>query len=306
MATAQTVFTSENSCGVDCTPLNVGKNYTIWVKRATVTNTAKLNPMSTGNVSKNHKTYAQIKDLGFIPSYKGEFPSPLTLMWYAPTDEELRIAKKEISDKIPATKIRNWVKDASKYHGIPHVLLAALLQNENPIREKGALGWLHNLAQFIERSGTTFIQIIDEKAGDIIPDKIGNTRIASGSSGIANLTRVNLRVAIKYTKEVYNRDIIPTYVRYRNSGYDSYTKISGDDLKNDLYYTSAYIRRLIDIITSNNYDPNEGITIEQAEQVLTLYNGPLERPEAKAYGKRAISHILKAKEGILDLYFYEE
>ena len=33
MTSVQTAFKSENTCGVDCTPLAVGKNFTIWVKR---------------------------------------------------------------------------------------------------------------------------------------------------------------------------------------------------------------------------------------------------------------------------------
>ena len=240
-------------------------------------------------------------------------------MWYAPTEKELTNAIKNRNFEIPANTIRGWVKDASTYHTVPHELLAALLQNENPIREKGVKDFLHNVVQYVERSGTTLhtrttmdivyvkdlrvdalmLQIIDDKAWDIIPDKIGNTRIASGSSGIGNLTRDNLRVAVKYTKDTYNKDIIPSNVRFRDSGFDSDTQISGNDLKSDLYYAATYMRRLIDIIT-------EGITIDQAEKVLTIYNGPLERDEAKAYGKRAMNHIFNAQKGVSNLYFYEK
>lgn len=253
--------------------------------------------------AKNQAEY--VKKLGSTPSYSGEFPSPLPLMWYAPTEKELTNAIKNRNFEIPANTIRGWVKDASTYHTVPHELLAALLQNENPIREKGVKGFLHNVAQYVERSGTTLLQIIDDKAWDIIPDKIGNTRIASGSSGIGNLTRDNLRVAVKYTKDTYNKDIIPSNVRFRDSGFDSDTQISGNDLKSDLYYTAAYMRRLIDIITEGK-QPDEGITIDQAEKVLTIYNGPLERDEAKAYGKRAMNHIFNAQKGVSNLYFYEK
>ena len=33
MANAQRIFESEDQCGVDCMPIGVGKNYTVWVKR---------------------------------------------------------------------------------------------------------------------------------------------------------------------------------------------------------------------------------------------------------------------------------
>lgn len=257
------------------------------------------------NSISNKKQTEYIKDLGFIPSYLGEFPSPLPLMWYAPTQKELENTITNKNFKIPASTIRGWVKDASTYHNIPQELLAALLQNENPIRQEGVAGFLHNAGQYFERSGTTFLQIIDDKAWNIIPDKIGDTRIASGSSGIGNLTRDNLRVAVQYTKDMYNKEIIPADVRFRESGYDSDTRISGDDLKSDLYYTAAYVRRLIDIIKEEDHQ-HDGLTIEQAEKVLTLYNGPLDRESAKDYGKRGMNHIFNAQKGISYLYFYEQ
>lgn len=105
-------------------------------------------------------------------------------MWYVPgKDEPFRLS---ISD----TEIRQWIKQAADYQGIPHILLAVILQQENPPNGTE----LQKVLQFGERSVTTFAAIMDDVFFDLVPDKV-----AGGSSGFANMSRSALQSAAEYS-----------------------------------------------------------------------------------------------------------
>ena len=182
----------------------------------------------------NSSTGTYITGLGEIASYRGNFPSPLQVMWYVPENDE--IFKIKISD----SEIRRWIKDAADYHNIPHALLALILQQENA---PNAPTW-RKIGQFGERTLTTFAAILDENLWDIVPDKI-----SGGSSGFANMSRKTLRGAASYIETEYNKEVLPDNVKYRFLGLEQDTRIPGDDWKADLYYCAAHLRQLIDRVT---------------------------------------------------------
>lgn len=229
-----------------------------------------------------------IMGLGAIKSYTGNFPSPLQVMWFVPETNEISRAH------IPDSEIRKWVKDAAKYHGIPHILLAVILQQENgPNATK-----FQKIGQFAERTLTTLGAIIDEYLWDIVPDKI-----AGGSSGFGNMSRYALKRAAKYSEEKYGRSPMPNSVRYRCFGWDQDTRISGDDWKADLYYCAAHLRQLIDRCTGKMCHSGP-LTLEQVQIIICAYNGS--GPLADKYGRDAMQTLLNAASGKGFLYFYEE
>lgn len=225
--------------------------------------------------------------IGDIPSYTGDLPSPLQVMWYAPEGNEL------LKLHYPDSEIRSWVQDAAAYHDVPPEMLATIIQQENaPSSSK-----LQQFLQFGERSATTFSAIVDEITGGGVPDKI-----SGGSSGIANMKRETLRNAADYVESTYGRPVLPDDVRHRAFGWNQDTRIPGDDLKADLYYASAVLRQLID----NEMGPNYcgPINEKQAERIMASYNGS--GPLAQEYGKDAITTLRNAAEGKGHLYFYEK
>jgi len=241
-----------------------------------------------------------ILGLSDISSYRGDFPSPLQVMWYAPESSEL------LSTKIPDREIRSWIKDAAEYHGIPHAMLAVILQQEN--NPNASLGL--QAAQFGERTLTTFLAVTDELLFDLVPDKMpswspikAGKSIASGSSGFANMSRPTLRAAAAYTENMYCRNPMPDDVRYRLLGWDQDTRIPGDDWKADLYYCAAHIRQLIDRITGKTCH-NDGLTREQVAAVFGAYNGS--GPAARKYGSDAMKKLTDAEQGKTTLFFYEK
>jgi hypothetical protein len=228
-----------------------------------------------------------IAGLGAIASYAGEFPAPLRLMWYAPeTNEVLKI-------HFRPSEIRGWIKAAAAYHGIPHVLLAVILQQENGPRATTTQKTL----QFAERTLTTAGAILDEWLWDIVPDAI-----AGSSSGFANMSRATLRSAARHTEEKYCKNPMPADVRYRLLGWDQDTRIPGDDWKADLYYCAAHLRQLIDRITGTICHSG-AISLDQLERVIAAYNGS--GPLAAKYAKGAMKLLGDAAAGSATLYFYE-
>lgn len=224
---------------------------------------------------------------GEIESYTGELPSPLQLMWYVPENDEV------LKLHYPDSEIRSWVKDASEYHGIPHEMLAVILQQENGPNATGT----QKVLQFGERSVTTFTAILDESFFDLVPDSISR-----GSSGFANMSYNTLQDAVEYTERVYDRNPLSDDVRYRVLGYDQDTRIPGDDYKADLYYASAHVRQLIDRVTGvENFDGV--LTEEQTRDVFRAYNGS--GPLAEQYADDANGLLQGALAGDETLYFYE-
>lgn len=229
-----------------------------------------------------------IVGLGTIPSYTGDFPSPLQVMWYTPSGSEpLRVT-------VPDSEIRSWIKQAAEYHRIPHVLLAVILQQENSPRATGTQKFL----QFGERSVTTAASILDDWLWDIVPDKV-----SGGSSGFANMSRAALRDAARYSQRMYNRPPIPNNVRYRILGYDADTRHSGDDWRSDLYYCAAHLRQLIDRVTGRRCHNGE-LSLAQLERVIGAYNGS--GPLAAKYARDAMKLLNDAASGTATLYFYEQ
>jgi len=229
-----------------------------------------------------------ISGLGPIASYKGDFPSPLQVMWYTPGgDEPLRLT-------VPDSEIRGWIRQAAEYHRIPHVLLAVILQQENSPKASGG----HQFLQFGERSLTTFASIVDDWFFDIAPD-----RVAGSSSGFANMSRATLRHAASYSENMYGRPPMPDKVRYRLFGIDADTRRAGDDWRADLYYCAAHLRELIDRVTARRCHDGE-INLAQLEKVIAAYNGS--GPMAVKYGRDAMKLLADAQAGTATLYFYEE
>lgn len=230
---------------------------------------------------------SSVAGAGQIKSYTGDLPSPLQVMWYVPESNE--VAKTHIPD----SEIRGWVKDASAYHGVPHEMMAVILQQENsPAAGKG-----HQFLQFGERSATTFLGIVDEYFG-IVPDKI-----AGSSSGIANMSRATLRSAAEYTERTYGKNPMPDSVRYRLLGWDQDTRIPGDDLKADLYYSAAHVRQLIDQVTGTRCHQGP-LTESQIKEVFKRYNGS--GPKADKYAADSMKKLQGARDGKTPLYFYQK
>ncbi|ARU56845.1 hypothetical protein OLMES_2797 [Oleiphilus messinensis] len=234
------------------------------------------------------KEKTTIEGLSKIPSYTGDFPSPLQVMWYVPEQDEL--FKLHISD----TEIRRWIREAAEYHGIPHVLLAIILQQENGPNATA----IQKAGQFAERTITTFGAIVDKRLWDIFPDAI-----SKGSSGFANMSRGALLDASKYTENNYGRNPLSNEVRYRAFGIDQDTRVSGDDWKADLYYCSAHLRQLIDRVTGSPCH-NGALTMDQLREVIKAYNGS--GPMADKYADDAMKTLKGASTGASTLYFYEQ
>ncbi|MGE3109757.1 MAG: hypothetical protein AB7G11_06695 [Phycisphaerales bacterium] len=223
-----------------------------------------------------------------VKSYSGDLPSPLQVMWYVPAQGEgLRL-------EVPDKEIRRWVKEAAEYHGVPHMLLAVILQQENA---PGAT-MFRKFGQFAERSTQTFAAIMDEWFWDVVPDKYANA-----SSGFANMKRSTLRRAAAYSETMYGRPPMPDDVRYRILGWDQDTRIPGDDWRADLYYCAAHLRELIDRATGRTCHSG-ALSREQLERVIKSYNGS--GPKAEKYAKDAIALLADANAGKATLYFYEK
>jgi len=229
-----------------------------------------------------------IAGLKKIASYKGDFPSPLQTMWYVPESHE--IFKLKISD----TEIRRWIKNAATYHGIPHALLALILQQENGPNATT----FQKVGQFAERSITTFGAIVDKHLWGIFPDAI-----SKGSSGFANMSRAALVDAAEYTESQYGKNPLSNEARYRALGWDQDTRVSGDDFRADLYYCSAHLRQLIDRVIGSPCH-NGPITMAQLRAVIKGYNGS--GAMAEKYADDAMKTLNGAIVGTSKLYFYEE
>lgn len=232
-------------------------------------------------------------DVGNIPSYTGEFPSPLQVMWYMPENDEI------MKGYYPDSEIRTWIKDAADYHGVPHEMLAVILQQEN---SPAASKW-RQMLQFGERSATTFMAVMDEFLLDLVPDKAFGKNLAGGSSGFANMSRATLRGAAEYTEKNYCKNPMPDSVRYRLLGWDQDTRIPGDDWKADLYYCAAHIRQLIDLVTGKRCHQGP-LTTAQVREVFKRYNGS--GKQADKYASDAMAKLLGASQGNTTLYFYEK
>ncbi|MFZ7286252.1 hypothetical protein ACLSZ3_10735, partial [Avibacterium gallinarum] len=189
-----------------------------------------------------------------IPSYSGNFKSPIGVMWFYPSTD--------IGITVDDSLVRKWVKDASLYQGIPHILLALILQNENA---ENSPYW-RKIGQFIERTLTTVANIIDEKIF-IIPNVI-----SKGSSGLANMSDKALKLGVQHSIEKYARPPIPTSISKTILGINTDSQISGDDWRNDLYYAAAHIRYLIDKNYGDCYSGE--MTIDMLHTILRAYNGP--------------------------------
>jgi LysM repeat protein len=233
--------------------------------------------------------------IGEIPSYHGDFPSPFPLMWYVPDN-----AKEILKIHYEPKEIRKWVSDAAKYHEIPYLLLATILQQENCPNAT----YIQKVLQFGERTLTTGLRIADNLSGDKIPDSVvlngRRYNITVGSSGIANMSNAALIDGVKHAKEVYGREPMPDDVKYRIGGYNQDTRISGDDLRADLYYASAHLRQLIDRVMMKKKFYGV-LSLDDFEKICAAYNGPA----GQKYGKDARIRLEKAHDGIEPLYFYE-
>lgn len=243
--------------------------------------------LTAGSPSKSPAdTQNDIEGLGTVPPYTGDLPSPLQIMWYVPQG---------INDAlyVPDQEIRGWVDDAATYQGVPTELLAAVLQNENNPQATAA----QQALQFGERSLTTFADIVDRATFGIVPDAV-----SGGSSGIANMSRNALRDAADYSENTLGRAVIPDDVATRAFGWRQDTRISGDDLRSDLYYASAHLRQLIDRVTGvPNYEGP--LTMHQVHDIAAAYNGS--GPAASRYGDAAVAHLTNAAAGTEPLYFYQ-
>ena len=235
----------------------------------------------------NEASAAQTHIAGLeVPAYTGNLPSPLQVMWYAPQG---------LADAfyVPDSEIRGWVDDAAHYHGVPTELFAAVLQNEND--PNASFG--RQVLQFGERSLTTFADILDRTFFDLVPDFA-----SGGSSGIANMSRNALLGAADYVEDELGRKVIPDEVAQRAFGWRQDSRISGDDLRADLYYASAHLRELIDQATGvKNY--SGPLSMEQVQDIAAAYNGS--GPAADRYGDAAVRHLEAASASETPLYFYQ-
>ncbi|MCS7063984.1 MAG: hypothetical protein NZM04_08100 [Methylacidiphilales bacterium] len=232
-----------------------------------------------------------------VPSYTGNFVSPLPVMNYIPKSNEI------FKINYSASEIRSWVKDAAAYHQVPHIMLATILQQENSPRAS----LTHQALQFFERQLTTSFALIDRILFDIVPDKIPNwfpfmpdAKIADGSSGFTNMSRPTLEHSAKYIEKTYDRSPMPQEVQRRVFDIDVDTRIPGFDWKADLYYTAGHIRELIDRTTGQKGFDANNLTMDQAQKVFEMYNG------GKKYGDDSINLIQDAVDGTAILYFYEK
>ena len=223
-----------------------------------------------------------------VDSYTGDFPSPLQFFYYTQDEGE------QGKTFYPDPEIRSWIKDAADYHGVPHELMALIMQQENA---PGA-STLHQIAQFGERSLTTLAAVLDEYLWDLVPDAV-----AGSSSGFVNMSRSTLRDAAEYVESNYPRGILPEDVRYRLHGEDVDSRIPGDDWKADLYYASGHLRQLIDDVTGERCYSGP-LTLEQIERIAARYNGT--GPKAEKYGSDALQTLMDAVAGDGTLYFYQK
>jgi hypothetical protein len=187
-------------------------------------------------------------------------------------------------------EIQRWMYEAGRYNDVPVVLMAVILQQENG--PKPAYRGQKQL-QAGERDLQTSAAQLEEALGVRLPWKFG--KFASGSTGIANLSRATLRNAASYLERVYHRPPIPDSIRKEKGD----PRIAGIDDQLDLYYMSALLRQLIDGRVSVGHKGN--ITDEQLRLVAQDYNGS--GPEAEAYGRRALSKLNEARQGKTPLYF---
>ncbi|WP_208300459.1 hypothetical protein [Prosthecobacter fusiformis] len=237
-------------------------------------------------------TKTGIVGIGKIKSHTGAIPSPLKLWWYVPENNEWA------DIIIPDEKIRSWIKSAAEYQDVPLEIMAVILQQENGANATGAQKFI----QFGERTVTTGLQVADEWLFDLVPDRAFGVAVADGSSGIANLQRPTLRDAASYSEKSLKRPPLPDDVRYRIFGWDQDTRISGDDVKADLYYQAAHIRQLIDRITGvPGYVGN--LTLDQVRSVIRSYNGSGKK--ANKYADDGMKKLLDAADGRSPLYFYQ-
>jgi len=264
--------------GLEYVPAGAGKS----------TETSDTKPVELRVCRCNGREISSVAGYESVPSYTGELPSPLQVMWYVPETKEL--LKTSFSD----TEIRLWVKQAAAYHGIPHILLAVILQQENGPKGSKFLQTL----QFGERSLTTFLAIVDGMVFDAVPDKL-----AGGSSGFANMSRATLQNSVIYTENYYCKKPMPEDVQYRIFGWDQDTRIPGDDWKADLYYAAGLLRELIDRATGVRCHSG-ALTSEQLQKVIASYNGS--GPLAEKYSSDAMKLLEDAKAGAAWLYFYEK
>lgn len=256
--------------------------------QATQRSAAVERPPANDRVLSQEPSRAQprIQGFGEVPPYAGDLPSPLQVMWYAPSGFSDAF---HVSDR----NIRGWVDDAAKYHGVPTELLATVLQNENnPDASTG-----RQILQFGERSLTTFADILDRGTFGLVPDAI-----SGGSSGIANMSRNALHGAANYVENRLGRAVIPDDVANRALGWRQDTRISGDDLRADLYYAAAHLRELTDRVTGQtNY--SGPLSRQQVHDIAAAYNGS--GPAASRYGDAAVRNLDRAVSGERPLYFYQ-
>ncbi|MHC8384653.1 hypothetical protein [Pseudomonas sp. LB3P14] len=252
------------------------------------TKTSEVTPIELKVCRCHGKEVTTLSGYDSVPSYSGELPSPLQIMWYVPKTKEL--LKASFSD----TEIRVWVKQAAEYYGIPHILLAVILQQENGPKGSKFLQTM----QFGERSLTTLLAIVDNMAFDAVPDKL-----AGGSSGFANMSRATLQNSVKYTENYYCKKPLPEDVQYRIFGWNQDTRIPGDDWKADLYYAAGHLRELIDRATGARCHSGS-LTPGLLKKVIASYNGS--GPLAERYSSDAMRLLENAKAGTAWLYFYEK
>jgi LysM repeat protein len=229
-----------------------------------------------------------IQGFGEIPSYRGEFPSPLHLMWYVPQD-----ASELFKGYYSPTEVRGWLREAAEYHGVPYELSAAIMQQENP---PNALWW-QKIGQFGERSLTTALAWADEVAFGLVPDKF-----SGGSAGFANMSRGALRDAAAYVNDTLGYEPVPPEIQSRVFGWDQDFLVSGDDWHNDLYFMNARLRQLIDVTTGTR-GYSGPLSRDQVFRISAGYNGS--GPAAVKYGNDTLRRIDSAAAGTEPLYFYE-
>lgn len=188
------------------------------------------------------------------------------------------------------TEIQRWMYEACRYNDVPVVLMAVILQQENgpDPRYPG-----QKQLQAGEREAQTTAAELEEALGVRLPWKLG--KAASGSTGIANLSRTTLRNAASYLKRVYHRPPIPDSIRKVTGD----PRVAGIDAQLDIYYMSALLRQLIDGRVSVGHKGN--ITDEQLRLVAQDYNGS--GPDAERYGRRALARLNEARQGKTPLYF---
>jgi hypothetical protein len=228
-----------------------------------------------------------------VKPYKGEFPAPLPVTWYVPKD-----VGELFQPWLPAPEIRGWIDDAAKYQGISPLFAAVILQQENGPNATTT----QKIGQFGERSLTTFLAITDDALFDLVPDKLFDKRLGSGSSGIPNLARATLRTAANYSATTLKRPPLPDAVRYRIFGWAQDTRIPGDDIHADIYYQAAHIRELIDRVTGTTNFQGE-LSLDQVKRVFKAYNGS--GAEAEKYSNDAMAKLQKAATGQGTMYFYQ-